>query len=182
MTSLIVNTPDEWTYTSLQRTLFPCPISSHFFPLYFRPYLFSPPHLSSSTLRSMSAGITTCQYLMYSVFRHLSRHLVSGHILFHQVSPSQLWFASISLSIYCIVKYISRGLIFISPVHMSYPNHLDLFSLRNYAIGFMCASFQMSTFLTWSSIVFPLAHSNMLVSVVCNSLSSRGKLEFDPDI
>ena len=37
---------------------------------------------------------------MCSVSRHLSRHLVSGHIVFHQVSPSQLWSASISLFIY----------------------------------------------------------------------------------
>ena len=28
------------------------------------------------------------------------------------------------------------------------PNHLNLFSFRNSAIGYMCASFQMSTFLT----------------------------------
>ena len=34
---------------------------------------------------------------MFSVFCHLSCHLVSWHILFHQVSPSQLWSASISL-------------------------------------------------------------------------------------
>ena len=40
---------------------------------------------------------------MFSVFCHLSNccHLVSCHILFHQVSPFQLWFASNSLSIYC---------------------------------------------------------------------------------
>ena len=51
------------------------------------------------------------------------------------------------------------------------PNHLNLFSLRNSAIGYTCASFQMSTFLTWSSLVFPLAHRSMRISVVRNSLS-----------
>ena len=40
------------------------------------------------------------------------------------------------------------------------PTHIILFALRNSAIGYMCASFQMSTFLTWSSRVFPLAHPN----------------------
>ena len=45
-------------------------------------------------------------------------------------------------------------------------------SLRNSVIGYMCASFQMSTFLTWSSLVFPLAHRSMRISVVCNFLSS----------
>ena len=59
---------------------------------------------------------------MFSVFCHLSRHLVSCHILFHQVSPSQLWSASISLSIYCHLQYLSRGVIFISPLHMSNPS------------------------------------------------------------
>ena len=46
------------------------------------------------------------------------------------------------------------------------------FPLRNSAIGYMCASFQMSRFLTRSSTVFPLAHRNMRISVVCNFLSS----------
>ena len=75
-----------------------------------------------------------------SVLCHLSRHLVSGNIVFHQVSPSQLWSASISLSVYLHLQYL--------------------------------ASFQMSTFLTWSSLVFPLAHHSMRISVVCNFLSS----------
>ena len=40
----------------------------------------------------------------------------------------------------------------------TYPNYLNRFSLRNSAIWYICASFQMSTFLTLSSFVFPLAH------------------------
>ena len=35
------------------------------------------------------------------VSRPNRRHMLSGYILFHRVSPSQLWSASISLSIYC---------------------------------------------------------------------------------
>ena len=58
---------------------------------------------------------------VFSVLCHLNRHLVSCHILFHQVSPSQLWSASISLSIYCHLQYLSRGLTLISPLHMSKP-------------------------------------------------------------
>ncbi len=41
-----------------------------------------------------------------NVFCHLSRHLVSSHILFHHVSPSQLWSASISLPITLICNII----------------------------------------------------------------------------
>ena len=61
-----------------------------------------------------------------SVLCHLCRHLVSGHIAFHQVSPSQLWSASIPLSIYRHLQYLSRGIIFISPLHMSKPSQLIL--------------------------------------------------------
>ena len=57
-----------------------------------------------------------------SVLCHLSRHLVSGHIVFHQVSPYQLWSASISLSVYRHLQYLSRGIIFISPLYMSEPS------------------------------------------------------------
>ena len=54
------------------------------------------------------------------------------------------------------------------------PNHLNLFSLRNSAIGNMSASFRMSssTFLTLSSLVSPLALRSMCISVVCNFISS----------
>ena len=57
-----------------------------------------------------------------SVLCHLSRHLVSGHIVCHQVSPSQLWSTSISLSIYRNLQYLSRGIIFISPLYVSKPS------------------------------------------------------------
>ena len=102
-----------------------------------------------------------------SVLCHLSSHLVSGHIVFHQVSPSQLWSASISLS-FCNIFLVASSLSLLC----TWPNHLNLFSLRNSVIVYRCASFQMSTFLTRPSLVFPLAHRSMRISVVCNFLSS----------
>ena len=67
-----------------------------------------------------------------SVLCHLSRHLVSGHIVFHQVSPSQLWSASIYLFVYRHPQYLARGIIFISPLYMSEPSQPLLW---NSAIG-----------------------------------------------
>ena len=60
-----------------------------------------------------------------NVFRLPPSQLSSSllpYILFHQVSPSQLWSASISLSIYCHLWYISCGLVVIPPLHMSKPS------------------------------------------------------------
>ena len=66
-----------------------------------------------------------------NVFCLLSCQWSSGfwpYILFQQVSQSQLWSASISLSIYiychnvAVDGSISRGLIFIPPMHMSNPS------------------------------------------------------------
>ena len=56
-----------------------------------------------------------------SVLCHLSRHLVYCHIVFHQVSPSQLWSTSMSLSIYLHLPYLSHGVIFISPLYTYEP-------------------------------------------------------------
>ena len=47
-----------------------------------------------------------------SVLCHLCRHLVSGHIVSHQVSPSQLWSPTIPLSVYRHLQDLSRGIIF----------------------------------------------------------------------
>ena len=55
---------------------------------------FSPIHLYTSYCAGLDHDMPMC-----SVLCPLSRHLVSGHIPFHQVSPPQLWSASISLSI-----------------------------------------------------------------------------------
>ena len=111
-------------------------------------YLTSPFHLYSSLCASSNHD-----WSMFSVFCHLSCRLVSCHIL-HQVSPSQLWSAcpfrfpsTVICNIFLVASSLSRL--------WTCPNHLNLFSLRNSAIGYMCASFQMSTFLTWSSLVFP---------------------------
>ena len=57
-----------------------------------------------------------------SVLCHLCRHLVSGHIVSHQVSPSQLWSPTIPLSVYRHLQDLSRGIIFISPLNMSKPS------------------------------------------------------------
>ena len=126
-----------------------------------------PSHLSASTLRSVPARIMTCQCLRSSAISVViwflaissftrSRHLSFGlpRFLFPSTSICNMFLVASTLSLLCTC-----------------PNHLNLFSLRNYAIGYMCASFQMSTFLTWSSLVLPLAHRSMRISVVCNFLS-----------
>ena len=128
----------------------------------------SPSHLSASTLRSVPARITTCQCLRSSAISVViwflaissftrSRHLSFGlpRFLFPSTVICNIFLVASSLSLLCTC-----------------PNHLNLYSLRNSAIGYMCASFQMSTFLTWSSLAFPLAHRSMRISVVCNFLSS----------
>ena len=126
-----------------------------------------PSHLSASTLRSVPARIMTCQCLR---FCHLSRHLVSDHIVFTRSRhPSfglpRFLFPSTSI---CNIFLVASSLFLLCTC----PNHLNLFFLRNSVIGYTCASLQMSTFLTWSSLVFPLGHRSMRISVVCNFLSS----------
>ena len=130
--------------------------------------VFSPSHLSASTLRSVPTRIMTCQcirssaisvviwFLAISSFTR-SRHLSFGlsRFLFPSTSICNIFLVASSLSLLCTC-----------------PNHLNLFSLRNPAIGYMCASFPMSTFLTWSSLFFPHAHRSMRISIVCNFLSS----------
>ena len=100
----------------------------------------------------------------------VSRHLVSGHSLFHQVSPSQFWSASISLSSYCHLQYLSRGLICISHLHMSKPSQPSISEELCHRVH-VCL-FPEDTFLTCSSLVFSLADRNMRISAVCNFLSS----------
>ena len=75
-------------------------------------------HLSVFTLSSVPAQIRQ----MFSVFCNLSCHLLSSHFLFHQISTSQFCSASISLSIYRHLQYISRGLIYVPPLHMTNPS------------------------------------------------------------
>ena len=55
---------------------------------------------------------------------------------------------------------------------MSKPHQPLLSEEFRHRVGYMCASFQMSTFLKLSSLVFPLAHRSMRISVVCNFLST----------
>ena len=131
---------------------------------------FSPSHLSISTLLSVPARITTYQCLRSSAisgviwFLAISSFTRSCHLSFGLPRfrfPSTVISSAIS---FLVASYLARL--------CTCPNHLNLFSLRNSAIGYMCASFQMSTFLTWSSLVFPLAHHILHISVVCNFLSS----------
>ena len=48
----------------------------------------------------------------------------------------------------------------------TWPYHLSRLSLRKVVIGSMLASFLMSSLLTWSFLVLPLAHLSILISVV----------------
>ena len=52
------------------------------------------------------------------------------------------------------------------------PKHLNLFYLRNSAIGFTCAFSRCQHLFTWPTVVYPLAHRNMRISDVWNFLSS----------
>ena len=111
--------------------------------------------MTCQCLRSSAISVVIW-FLAISSFTR-SRHLSFGllRFLFPSTSICNIFLVALSLSLLC-----------------TWPNHLNLFSLRNSAIGYMCGSFQMSTFLTWSSLVFPLAHHSMHISVVCNFLSS----------
>ena len=96
---------------------------------------------------------------MFSVFCRLSCLLVSCHILFIQVSPSQLWlpqflFPSIAVcNIFLVASFLS--------CFCTCPSLIILFS------GPFCHLVHVCLFL-----VFPLAHRNMHISLVCNFLSS----------
>ena len=52
----------------------------------------------------------------------------------------------------------------------TWPYHRSRFFLRNVVIGSTLASLQMSSFLKWSSLVLPLAHLSILISVACSFL------------
>ena len=98
---------------------------------------------------------------IFSVFCHVSCNLVSGHM--YPLSPALVISALVCLD---FAFHLLSSVISLSRF-CTHPNHLDLFSLRNPAIGYMCGSFQMSVFLTRSSVVFPLAHRSMHISVLC---------------
>ena len=104
-----------------------------------------------------------------SVLCHLCRHLVSGHIVSHQVSPSQLWSPTIPLSVYRHLQDLSRGIIFISPLNMSKPSQPLLSEELRHRVH---ACLFPDVYVTWSTLVFPLAHRSMRISVTFNCLSS----------
>ena len=101
---------------------------------------FSPYHLSTSTFFSVPAWIMTCQcfrstaisvviwFLAISSFTR-SRHLSFGlpRFRFPSTAICNIFLVASSLSRFCTCPY-----------------HLNPASTRNYAIGHMCASFQMS--------------------------------------
>ena len=102
-----------------------------------------------------------------SVFGPLPSQSSSGFWVYRlsPVLPSQLWSASISLSIYRLLIYniFPRGITFSSPLHMSEPSQPLLSKEFRHRVH-VC--------LTWSCLVFPLAHRSMRISVLCNFLSS----------
>ena len=80
---------------------------------------------------------------MFSVFRHLSRHLLSCHDTSFSVTRSpQLRFglprfrlpSTVICNIFLVASSLSRL--------YTCPNHLNLFSQRNSAIRYMCVAFQ----------------------------------------
>ena len=110
---------------------------------------------------------------MCSVFCHLSHHLVSCHVLFHQVSPSQLRSSSIPLSSYCHLLYVLRCLILISPFHMSKPStsplseefchrvhYVSLFRCLHFLHGLVASFFLPTTTCNFSCVQFPLLLSS----------------------
>ena len=111
-----------------------------------------------------------------SVLCHLRHSVVIWFLAmssFTMVSPSQLWSASISLSVYLHLQYLSRGVIFISPLYMSEPSQTLLSEeFRHRVHVCLFPDVYISHMVTWSSLVFHLAHRSMRISVVCNFLSS----------
>ena len=105
---------------------------------------FSPSHLSASKLRSVLARIVTCQCLRSSAisvviwFLAISSLTRSRHLSF---GLPRFRFPS---TVICNIFLDASSLYHLCTC----PDHLNLFSLRNSAIGYMCASFQMYTFLT----------------------------------
>ena len=98
--------------------------------------------ISASTLRTVPARIMTCQCLRsyaisvviwflaissFTRFRHLSFGL--SRFLFPSTYICNIFLVASSLSLLCTCL-----------------NHLNIFPLGKSAIGYMCASFQMSTF------------------------------------
>ena len=88
--------------------------------------------------------IMTCQCLRSSAisvviwFLAISSFTRSRHLSFGL--PRFRFPSTVICNIFLVASSLSRL--------CTCPNHLNLFSLRNSAIGYMCASFQMSTFLT----------------------------------
>ena len=122
---------------------------------------FSPSHLSASTRCSVPARIMTCQCLRsfaISVviwFLAISSFTRSCHLSFGLPRfrfPSTVISSAIS---FLVASSLARL--------CTCPNYLNIFSLRNSAIGYMCAYFPMSTFL----INYDLVSSFLLPTAAC---------------
>ena len=122
-------------------------------------------HLYASTLRSGPAWIMTFQCLRSSAisvviwFPAISSFTRSYHLSFGL--PRFRFPSPVICKFFLVASSLSRL--------CTCPNHLNPFSEFCHRVH-VCP-FQMSTFLTWSSLVFPLAHRNMRISIVCNFLS-----------
>ena len=109
-------------------------------------YGFFSSHLSAFTLRSVPAWIMTCQ-----CFRSSANSIViwfmaiSSFTRYRQLSFVLPRFRFPSSTVICNIFLVVVD----SSLYRLWTcqNHLNLFSLRNSAIGYTCASFQMSTFL-----------------------------------
>ena len=135
---------------------------------------------SASTLSGVNHDMP-----MFSVFCHLSCHLVSYHILFHQVSPTQLLvcldfrFPSNDLS------YLSCSFSFIPPLHI--PNHLNLSSVNFLSSFFLTAQHSAPYGRFYSCLIhflfqlcwyIPVAQlSSCLLAYLASSLRYTSKLK-----
>ena len=98
--------------------------------------------------------------------RHLSFALACLDFVFHLLILSVSY---LICNIFREASALSRLWHLHSPRSMSKP--YQPLPSKISAIVYMCASLQMSTFLTWSSHVFLLAHRNTHIAVMGNFLS-----------
>ena len=103
--------------------------------------------LTFSPIRTVPAWIMTCQCYRSSAISVVIWFV--GRCYFGFGLPRFRFPSTVICNIFLVTSSLSRL--------RTCPNHINLFSLRNSATGYMCASFQMSTFLTLSSRGFPLA-------------------------
>ena len=119
-----------------------------------------PPCSNGSAFVSMCHTLQCCvmsSVILYS-FMILSNHLFLGLplLLFPCTCITSSWW-------YPPLSSLTRGHVL---------TFLSRFCLRKVVIVSMVAFLQMSSFLMWSFLVFPLAHLSILISVVCSFFQS----------